>query len=51
MNHHNAISADTEITSPGVHKLQSFMFLLANVSDTEIIGVQKFDDPAFERHV
>ena len=51
MNDNYTIAADTEIASARVHEVKFFVLLFADVADFQIIGVEKFDDPAFQRHV
>src|SRR3984957_17859769 len=51
MHHRNPIPCDAQIASPRIDDQQTVAFLLADVRHMQLIGIEKFDDVAFKKHV
>jgi hypothetical protein len=50
MDDYDTVTADTEIPAAWIHDVQAVPFLLAHICEAQLIGIEEFDDPAFERH-
>jgi hypothetical protein len=50
MHDHNAVTADTDIPAARVHQMDTVVILPPNVGYAQLLGVQEFDDPSFQRH-
>jgi Lon protease-like protein len=50
MDNHHAITRDAEIAPFWIDEEEPVALLFPYVSDTQLIGIQEFNDPSFQRH-
>jgi hypothetical protein len=50
VNDNNAVATHTEVSSPGIDDMEAIAFLLADVCETQLVRIEKFDDTALQRH-
>ena len=50
MNDDNTVATHTEVSSPGIDDMEAIAFFLADVCETQLVRIEKFDDTALQRH-